>query len=90
MPRSPALLAAFLALAACDWPVPDRGDPAATGPWPVLVPDAALGIATAAPAPQDPPDLAALAADLAARAAALRQETGIDAETAARLAAAGG
>lgn len=90
MPRTPALIAALVALAACDWPVPDRGDPAETGPWPVLVPDAALGIAAAAPAPPEQPNLAAREAALRARAEALRAASGIDPATAARLDAAGG
>ena len=91
MRRTPALLAAaVLALAACDWPVPDRGDPAATGPWPALLPDAALGLGGAAPVAAEATDLAAREAALRARAAALNDAAGIDADTAARLDAAGG
>lgn len=89
MPRS-VLLAALLALAACDWPVPPGPAPGAAGPWPALLPDTALGLGAAAPPPATAPDLAARAAALRARAAALAAAPAIDPATAARLAAAGG
>jgi len=67
-------LALALTLAGCDWP--DTGTPetlaATTGPWPMLVDDATLGIGAAAPeAADDAPDLEARRAALEARAATL-------------------
>ncbi|MCR9149092.1 MAG: hypothetical protein NXH83_02885 [Rhodobacteraceae bacterium] len=71
-----APLALCLALAACDWPVPEviGAQETPPGPWPRLAPDAILGIGAGTDdAGDEPEDALPDPADLAARAEALRE-----------------